>query len=112
MILDFRTKVPITRKERAILYTILQMLDKRLRSLDATVIPRHAGSIRTPAPQRQYCPYLRGVSYELYCMHLCPATECGVHSLGRTGETASLPQLYGTSRHELRLGGALLGSLR
>jgi hypothetical protein len=40
------------------------------------------------------------------------ATERGVHSLGRTGETASLPQLYGTSRHELSLGGALLGSLR
>jgi hypothetical protein len=37
--------------KRAILYTILQMLDKRLRSLDATVIPRHAGNIRTPAPQ-------------------------------------------------------------
>jgi hypothetical protein len=53
---------------------------------------------------------LRAVSY--LCPMMYDATERGVHSLGRTGETASLPQLYGTSRHELSLGGALLGSLR
>jgi hypothetical protein len=80
------------------LHTPLENVRRHAKVFDATVIYRHASSMQTPALNAtcMECTSPSSARYQLRAaLYLCPITcdanECGVHSFGRTGETASLP---------------------